>query len=235
LEFRFAANVRRLGSSTPDTIPSAMMFRLFLLLLALMLPAAGAQAADAATDRYQAMVTAAQKGEQPVDWQALRFAYAESAEFDLTGLITMGLRQEMFKAFSASDWNGALAKAALVIEKAFVNIDAHVISDISYRQLGDEAKAAAHFKIAKGLIDSIRTSDGRSPATAYTVISVDEEYSRMRILGLDPQKQALMHTDGHSYDRIDVQDEDGKQFSIYFLVDRVLAAEVKSLSAPTVQ
>ncbi|RJF87875.1 DUF4919 domain-containing protein [Oleomonas cavernae] len=211
------------------------MIRLFLLLFVLLLPSAGAQAADAATDRYKAMVAAAQKGEQPVDWQALRFAYSESAEFDLTGLITMGLRQEMFKAFSAGDWNGALAKAAIVIEKAFVNIDAHVISDISYRQLGDEAKAAAHFKIAKGLIDSIRTGDGRTPATAYTVISVDEEYSLMRILGLTAKQQALMHLDGHSYDQIDVQDEDGKQFSIYFLVDRVLEAEAKRLSPPAPQ
>lgn len=209
------------------------MVRMMILLSVLLLPFAETLAADAATDRYRAMVAAAEQGDKPVDWQALRFAYAESADFDLSGEGTMPLRLEMFKAYQAGDWQGAIAKASQVIDKAFVNIDAHVISQICYRQLGDEAKAAAHFRIGRGLVDSIRTGDGRSPESAYTVISVDEEYSLMRILGLEAKQQTLMNTNGHSYDRIDVRDENGKEFSIYFLVDRVLAAEAKLLGEHT--
>ena len=51
----------------------------FLLLI--YSPAAATNDADS---KYRDLLTAAKSG-QPVDWQALRFAYAESSGFDLLG------------------------------------------------------------------------------------------------------------------------------------------------------
>lgn len=210
-----------------------MVIRLLLALLLLVhLPATPSRAAEGATERYKALLEAAQQGDKPVDWQSLRFAYADSEGFDLMGVAAMAHQEAMFKAFQAGDWPAVLEKAQTILKTTFVSIDAHVMSDIAYRQLGEPAKAETHFRAAKGLIDSIRTGDGRSPETAWSVIAVWEEYSIMRILGLQPSKQSLIQTNGHSYDAMEVVDEKGKAFTLYFLIDRVLAAQAKLLGTP---
>ena len=144
----------------------------------------------------------------------------------------MAHQEAMFKAFHAGDWPIVLEKAQTILKTTFVSIDAHVMSDIAYRQLGEPAKAEPHFRAARGLIGSIRTGDGRSPETAWSVIAVWEEYSIMRILGLQPSQQSLIQTNGHSYDAMEVVDEKGKTFTLYFLIDRVLAAQAKLLGTP---
>jgi hypothetical protein len=70
------------------------------------------------------------------------------------------------------------------------------------------------------LIDSIRSSgDGKSPATAWVVISVDEEYAVLRALGFKPSGQSLLRQNGHSYDVMKTKSDDGTEQTFYFNVD----------------
>ncbi len=80
-------------------------------------------------------------------------------------------------------------------------------------------------RIARGLIDSIlQSGDGKSEGTAFVVIEVAEEYSLMRALGLRPSNQALIHAQGHSYDRFDTQSNGtGQEVVVFFNIDRPLA------------
>jgi len=185
-------------------------------------------AADPA-ENYQALVAAAKQGGRPVDWQALRLAYAETADFDVLGVRTAAERKKMFDAFNAGDFTGAAQQATQILDRDYVDLDAHMICDLAFRKLGDSAQAAAHHEAAMGLLNSIRTGDGRTSATAFTVISVGEEYALLRAFGLKPTKQALISSGGHAYDRLDVVDRDGKPQGLFFLVDRVLAAESAGL------
>ena len=79
-----------------------MLGRIVIIVLLLTcLPAAAANDADT---KYRELVTAAKSG-QPVDWQALRFAYAESSGFDLVGTKSADARKAMNEAlrlFSAA-------------------------------------------------------------------------------------------------------------------------------------
>ena len=56
--------------------------------------------------------------------------------------------------------------------------------------------------VGVGLLASIETGDGHSPAGAYTVIDVDEEYALMRARGLHVKSQALVQQSGHAYDML---------------------------------
>ncbi len=197
-----------------------------LCVLAILAPA---YAGDDPETRYQTLLAAAKAGQGPVDWQALRFAYAETGDFDLTGQRIEPAHKKMFDAFAAGKFAEAISDANQILDHDYVDIDAHVICDLAYQRLGDSAKSKPHHEIVLGLLNSIHTGDGQTPETAMTVISVGEEYAVLRVFGLRRSKQSLIQANGHSYDKLDVTGPDGQQLSVYFLVDRVLAAEARAL------
>jgi len=82
-------------------------------------------------------------------------------------------------------------------------------------------KAEFHRTVFRGLINSIRNSgDGKSPETAWVVITVHEEYVILRVLGFRPSQQSLLSQNGHSYDVMKVKNaEDGTEQTFYFNVD----------------
>ena len=51
----------------------------------------------------------------------------------------------------------------------------------------------------------------------------------MRLLGLRRQNQTLIANGGRRYDVLDVVDRDGQNQKLYFLIDRMMAAEVELL------
>jgi hypothetical protein len=203
-----------------------------LLFLAALAPALPAVAFDGASEmRYQTLLSAAKAGGPGVDWGALRMAYSDSAEFDLTGGRTDAPRKAMFQAINAGDAKAALVQARLILDQDYVDIDAHVVADLAEEKLGDAAGAKREHDIVLGLLRSIRTGDGLSPTQAFTPISVGEEYAMMRAFDMKVSGQALIQAAGHSYDKLDVTDSDGKTLSFYFLIDRIIAAEGAGLQS----
>jgi hypothetical protein len=71
------------------------------------------------------------------------------------------------------------------------------------------------------LMDSILSSgDGRDFATAFRVISVDEEYAVLRIMRIERVTQSLVERDDSQFDILSVKDPDsGKEFQLYFNID----------------
>ncbi|MCX5735943.1 MAG: DUF4919 domain-containing protein [candidate division NC10 bacterium] len=137
-----------------------------------------------------------------LEFRAVRAAYAELPLEQRQGRLRAGkLQSEMLEALQRRDLDRALERAQTLLALCYVDIDAHVVASIVYRQHGDLDRANDHQWIANGLARSILDSgDGKSPETAFEVISVDEEYALFRVLGLRPTGQALMSQAGHSYD-----------------------------------
>jgi Domain of unknown function (DUF4919) len=188
--------------------------------------------AQAPGPTYEQMLARAKAGEPGVDYQALRFAYAAKPDFNPYGLTGASHRDAMFKAYQAGDCATAVKEASQLLDVNFVNIDGHINSDMCYSRLGNEAKRAREHAIAAGLIHSIVDSgDGKTQQTAYVVISVDEEYSLLRVLGLKPGRQSLIQGDGHNFDQLDATKPDGQTQSLFFNVDRVFAAYGNILKA----
>jgi hypothetical protein len=206
------------------------------LLMSALLLATGANCAHAAAPgpeaRYQTMLAAAKAG-KPVNWLTLRFAYADRPSFNVQGDGLDDIRKQMFTALQANDYAGAISAAQQVIDKDFVDADAHLIIFLSDVKLGQPEKGLRDRDIGLGLIVSMQTGDGKTPATALTVINEAEEYSYLRALNLQSTGQSLIRDGGHSYDVINATDQSGQPQTLYFFADRIVAAEAKALEPKT--
>ncbi len=204
------------------------MKRLFLIaFLGAALAAGAAQAAgEDAEARYQALVAKAKAGEGVVDWAALRFAYADRPK---PPAAAQDVRQQMRAGITGKDYETALARAQTLIEADYVDGEAHLAASIAYRGLGKAAESDRERTIAQGLYKSMMTGDGLSPTSAYTVVSIAEEYQLMSVLGRRVTGQSLMQAGGHGYDVLTTVGPDGDATAYYFQIDRVLEAERKLL------
>jgi hypothetical protein len=204
------------------------MRRLLILFCLLVLPLASALA-NGSSDHYLALVSAAKTSGASIDWHALRFAYAESPGFDPQDLGTAAVRRQMFQALDDDNDATALSLAKQIIDKVYVDIDAHRVAAQAYKALDDELSAAAEQDMAAGLIKSVMTGDGLSTKSAFTVITVQEEYAVMHSLGRNVIRQALVSDGGHSYDRLDTTSAASNTTSYYFVINRAPAAEANLL------
>lgn len=199
------------------------MKRLILAVLAAAaIHAAPVHAEDAAA-HYNSLLAAAKASTGPVDWTALRYAWAEQPDY--YGTLDDDDRAAMFKAVKGGDWDGALVQANKVIDATYFDGGAHLIAAIAYARRGDPASAQREKAIADAIFKSIQTGDGLTPDTAFTVIAVSEEYDLMYYMGVSLNQQALSHQGEHSYDIMDTTDENGKSVTYYFNIDRAWEAE----------
>ncbi|MEJ0064967.1 MAG: DUF4919 domain-containing protein [Caulobacteraceae bacterium] len=202
-----------------------------LFALALNLAAASASAAVITQDaegRYQALLAEAKANAPNVDWASLRLAYAARPGFQV--FAQSSARRQMLQAANASNCKDALPSARAVIAEDYVDVDAHFIAAYCEESSGDASESRLERDIAVGLVKSIQTGDGLTAETAFTPITVDEEYAMMRALGLRVESQALAQQGGHSYDVLHTLNDKGERGAYWFLIDRVLAAEAKSLA-----
>jgi hypothetical protein len=204
--------------------------RLFAAVRAVLLAAflvAGA-AHPALSADYEDLVAQARQGK--VAPAALRLAYANSKSYDAYNSDLMSLRGPLQKAFAEGDCETVIKQGEAILEKNYVYIDAHIVLSTCHRRLGQAAQAEHHGATARGLIQAIAaTGDGKSPETAFVVISVREEYVILATRGLTKVQQALISKDGHSYDLMTVQNRSGGTEQVYFNVDRVLRWSAEKL------
>jgi hypothetical protein len=177
---------------------------------------------------YDALLEQAKKSDPTVDFTALRMAFYESPNYNPnTPMMTY---RPLWGSLGQKNYPEAIKIAQSVLEKNFVEVNAHLVAHTAYRETGDMARAQFHKTVADGLLSSIKAkNDGKTMETAYHVISINEEYGLMRSMELRPVKQALIPDKGHFYDAITVIDPQTSQQSlIYFNVDKVFAWRKKN-------
>ncbi len=181
-------------------------------------------------ESYQSLLAKLKKFDRPVDFKALRLAYTETPEYKPYEQKDEE-RNAMFTALKAKEYEKALKSAQSILEHNYVDLDAHYVSQSSYRALNNPKEYAYHRTVFRGLLDSILNSgDGKSPQTAYLVINISEEYVVLGYLGYKFKRQSLISADGHRYDKMEViQKESGDSSVIYFNVDLPMGWLSKSL------
>jgi len=189
-----------------------------LALLAVLALPRPCPASDAPSE-YATLLASLKAGNTAIDYTRLRLTYMDSPEYQ-QAKDTSDAEKAMWAALDAKDFPNALKNAEDVLASEYVNIDAHFVAYLANKEMGAADKAAFHHAVFRGLIDSIRNSgDGLSAKTAWVVISVHEEYVMLRVLGMRPGSQSLLHQDGHNYDEMKVKDKDGGDHTFYFNVD----------------
>lgn len=182
---------------------------------------------------YEDLLAQAKQDVSKVDFAALRYAYAESAQYNPYDPNTAELNAAMMKAMNAKDGAGAMKYAQAILEKNYLRINAHLASAICSRQLQQTQQAEHHSAMARGLVDSIVASGkGTTAETAMVVISVDEEYSVMGRLGFKHLRQMLVQNGGHKYDEFVVTDASGRSGSLFFNIDRLAAGFARQRKSP---
>ncbi|HLL77375.1 MAG TPA: DUF4919 domain-containing protein [Pyrinomonadaceae bacterium] len=171
---------------------------------------------------YAALVERAKKGDAGVDFRALRMAFYETDNYN--PIAPMMTYRSLWGAIQQQDWAGAIKLAESVLEKNFVEVNAHMVAYIAHRQSGNEERAGFHRAIAEGLLNSIKASgDGKTTATAFEVISTSEEYGLFRSMNLSPVRQSLLEDKGSTFDAIETVDpRTNARATFYFKVDKPL-------------
>ncbi len=181
------------------------------LITALFLGPLLAQDASAPTDRS---ARAQQAAEQ-------RLAYAASAEYNPYESDSRGFRKSAEAFLAKKDFVQAVAEAKKGLAVSQYNIELLMLLASAYRASGDIPNADKTREQWMSLVDSIlRSGDGRDFKTAFRVISVDEEYTVLRIMKLDMVSQTLRGHEGSEFDVMQVKDpRSGKELTLYFNID----------------
>mgnify|MGYP001178136741 CR=1 FL=1 len=169
---------------------------------------------------YEALMARVKGGDPTVDFKALRIAYTETSLYNPYGGDNEA-HQAMFDALKNKQFEKAIEHATAILNKNYVDIDAHFVCRIAYREMKNMERHREHHLITKGLIDSILGSgDGMAPETAFVVINTGEEYIILNVLGFKAQKQSLMESNGPKYDRMEAIDpKTNQKVELYFNVD----------------
>jgi hypothetical protein len=212
-----------------DTVAAPARSKAGLVAAALVLLSVSASSAQAPQQHeaasYDELVARAKAGDANVDYLALRNAYAESPGYDPYGSKLREPEREMLDAYGRGDCAVVIAKAESILAVNFVHAEAHLAAGLCHGKLGNEEAMRRERTIVRGLIDSILTSgDGKSEQTAFVVVQIAEEYTILKVLGLRRVTQALIHAQGHSYDRFETKSNDtGQEGGVFFNIDRLLA------------
>ena len=170
--------------------------------------------------QYAELLDAAKRNPETVDFKELRISYAQSVEYNPYNLC-IDTYKSIAKVIHEKDSEIAIKEIDRLLEKCYLDIDAHAISSSICKKMGNEAESLYHLKFVKGILNSIlQSDDGRSYETALTVISIQEEHAVLRSLGIKPTNHSLEEHDGHQFDVFDFYDpETGQVAKIYFNID----------------
>ena len=182
----------------------------FLILICLLALPALAQDSE-----YTALLQRAQKADSQLDFTALRRASTRVPGYN--GYSTPAELDPMLKALGLSQWDTAEKQAHAVLEKAYLQMDAHYVLLLISKRKGDKVAERQHDYMLRGLSNAIRNKrDGSSPEEAWNALNVTEEFSVCRLAGWRLQSQDLVRRDSRAFDRVMVVNGEGKSFAIYF-------------------
>lgn len=177
---------------------------------------------------FKELVEKAKKSDPSLDFTALRLRFYESPDYNPhTPMLTY---RPLYGALAQKNYTEAIKIAESVLEKNFVEVNAHIVAQVANQETGNTDRAQFHKYMAEGLLNSIKSkADGKTTETAFQVISINEEYALLRSMNRRPIKQSLFEEKGHLYDVLTVVDpQTNQQTVVYFNVDKPLKWEKKN-------
>ncbi|MBA4389936.1 MAG: hypothetical protein C0399_03260 [Syntrophus sp. (in: bacteria)] len=177
-------------------------------------------ATDVNNTDYYGLVKKIKNNDINVDFQALRLSYTKTPDYKPYGADDSA-KDTAFDALNKNNYAEAVRQAESVLEKNYVDLDAHMLCRIAYREMGNLEKSAFHNSVLKGLVGSLYASgDGTTTEKAIVVISVREEYFLLNANGLKSIRNSSFVTNGHNYDKMDVENKKtAEKTIIYFNID----------------
>ena len=127
----------------------------------------------------------------------------------------------MYSLMTKKDYQGIIKVTKEMLSIDYTSMIAHKILRQTYKITGDTISASKYKTIQFGLLNSIvKNGDGKTCATAWPVIQIDEEYFILQMLGAALQKQSIDNTGGLC-DKMEVKTEEGDKKTYYFETSKV--------------
>jgi Domain of unknown function (DUF4919) len=179
----------------------------------------GAETGKSAPD-YYTLVKQLKNNDKSVDFKALRYSYTKTPDYKPYGGDEAD-KDAMYEALHNKEFKKAIKHAQAILEKNYVDLDAHFVSTTAYGETKNKEKQEFHSFVLKGLLDSIYDSgNGQTPETAFVVITVDEEYFFLSVYGYNVITSSEVQINDHSYDKMEIVDKKtGEKAVFYFNVD----------------
>lgn len=132
-----------------------------------------------------------------------RRLYTESEAYDPYGERFGPSLDALRAAIDEEEYAQALPLATKLLTAHPVIQEAHDHASVASIQLGERERGLFHQRVARGLMDSVRRSgDGKTPATAYRIVYLQEELEALSGLaaGRVPQGRSSLESGGKRYD-----------------------------------
>ncbi len=152
------------------------------------------------------------------DYFSLRMAYTKTEDYSPYDIEERDLLKKSLSLIGKLEYDEGLSVLHSIQETNFVNISSHLYCEYVYKLIGDSVKSKYHYKIYKGLLNSIyKSGDGDTPQTAYIVISPKEEYNFLNWFDLKFIEQKWVKENGYSFDIMKfINKKTKKKSEIYF-------------------
>jgi hypothetical protein len=164
------------------------------------------------------MVARVRAGDSTVDYTQLRLAYARSASYRPYPWDASAHRDSAGAALERGDFVRASADADSALTYDFRDAELHFVRGYLAERLGDTATSAHHRAIGRRLVESVLASGkGDSADSPYVVVSIDEEYAVLGMLGYCSGMQLLGRCRGQPCDiQHATHAETGQERTFYF-------------------
>ena len=169
---------------------------------------------------YDELLAAVKADPEGGDYHALRMAYTRTDAYAPYVQDAENI-EKLRAALTGQDMDAALEAIDELLAQNYLDIEAHMAADYVYTMLEQYDDSAYHRAFARGLIQAILgTGDGRGFETAFIVLTVSEEYTVLRVMGLVPGDQRLVEHAGHWFDILSGRQRDTNEaLDLYFNID----------------
>ena len=175
-------------------------------------------------DKYSEFVKQLESGQIDINYKDFRESFIESDQFKIASKKSTefdSLKKEMYSLMTKKDYLGIIKVTKEMLSIDYTSMIAHKILRQTYKITGDTISASKYKTIQFGLLNSIvKNGDGKTCATAWPVIQIDEEYFILQMLGAALQKQSIDNTGGLC-DKMEVKTEEGDKKTYYFETSKV--------------
>ncbi len=176
-------------------------------------------------DKYSESVKQLELGQTDIDYREFRESFIESEQFKIASKRSKefdSLKTEMYAQMRKNNSEEVIDITKQMLSIDYTSMIAHKILRQTYKIIGDTVNASKYKTIQFGLLNSIvKNGDGRSCATAWPVIQIEEEYFILQMLGASLLSQSVDNSGGVC-DKMQVRTEDGEKKTYYFEISKVL-------------
>lgn len=175
-------------------------------------------------DKYSEFIKKLEGGDTDINYREFRESFIESKQFKIFSKKSQefdSLKKEMYSLMNKKSYQEIIGVTKKMLGINYTSMIAHKILRQTYNIIGDTTNAAKYKTIQFGLLNSIvKNGDGKSCATAWPVIQIEEEYFILQMIGATVLTQSTDYT-GSVCDKMEVRTEEGDKKIYYFEISKV--------------